>query len=67
MGKVEIASAPSVPCNDSKRQLVWADNPSIQKLLDVISSILADEYIQIVKQNKDVFQKEAANESSDIR
>ena len=33
----------------------WADNPDIQNLLDAISSIIADEYIEIAKQNPDVF------------
>lgn len=40
----------SIPLN-------WQDNPSVQKLLDVISSILAEEYIEIAKENKDVFIK----------
>jgi len=35
--------------------LVWADNPSVQKLLDVVVSIIAEEYIQIAKQNPDLF------------
>jgi len=33
----------------------WADNPDIQNLLDVISSILAEEYIATAKQNPEVF------------
>jgi len=36
---------------------VWTNNPDIQKLLDVIASIIADEYIQIAKQNPEVFSK----------
>ena len=40
-----VATPPSEVRNDE----------SIKKLLDVISSILADEYIQIAKENKDVF------------
>ncbi|MFH1505279.1 MAG: hypothetical protein ABIH08_07870 [Candidatus Omnitrophota bacterium] len=35
--------------------LDWVDNPSVQKLLDVIVSILAEEYVEIAKKNKDVF------------
>ena len=35
--------------------LNWADNPSVQKLLDVVASIIAEEYIQIAKQNPDIF------------
>ncbi len=35
--------------------LNWSDNPSIQKLLDVVVSIIAEEYIQIAKQNPDIF------------
>jgi len=35
--------------------LSWSDSPSIQKLLDVVVSIMAEEYIQIAKQNPDLF------------
>ncbi len=35
----------------------WQDSLPIQHLLDVISSILAEEYIMIAKQNPDVFIK----------
>lgn len=34
----------------------WKDNPEIKELLDVISSILAERYLQIAKENKDVFE-----------
>jgi len=51
----EIASAPTVPRNDTKENLSWKDNPDVQKLLDVICEIIAAEYIQIAKQNPDVF------------
>lgn len=33
----------------------WTDNPSVQRLLDVVVSILTEEYIQIAKENPDVF------------
>ena len=35
--------------------LSWKDNPAVQKLLDVVASILAEEYIQIAKENPEVF------------
>ena len=38
-----------------KEAINWKDSPSIQRLLDVISSILAEEYITIAKQNPEVF------------
>lgn len=41
--------------------LSWKDSPSTQHLLDVISSIIADEYIIIAKQNPDVFIKLGGN------
>ena len=41
-----------------KQPISWKDNPSIQKLLDVIASILAEEYIQIAKQDPKVFLKQ---------
>lgn len=40
-----------------KESFSWKDNPGVQSLLDVISSILADEYIEIARQNPDVFPK----------
>lgn len=42
---IEIASALTAPRNDE----------SIEKLLDVISFIIADEYIEIAKKNPEVF------------
>ncbi len=36
----------------------WPDNPAVKNLLDVISSILAEEYIEIAKKNHDVFSNE---------
>ncbi len=34
---------------------VWVDNASVQRLLDVVVSIIAEEYIQIAKKNPDIF------------
>ena len=36
--------------------LIWVDNASVQRLLDVVVSIMADEYIQIAKQNPEIFR-----------
>ena len=33
----------------------WQDNASVQKLLDAIASIIAEEYIQVAKKNPEVF------------
>jgi len=41
--------------------LSWSDNPSVQKLLDVVVSIIAEEYIQIAKQNPDLFSDNGGN------
>ena len=35
--------------------LSLSDISSVQKLLDVVVSIIAEEYIQIAKQNPDIF------------
>ena len=74
----EIASAPAVPRKDEQKKISWKDSPPTQRLLDVISSIIAEEYIMIAKQNPDVFTEIASppsgvrmtgarNESSNIR
>jgi len=36
----------------------WPDNPAVKNLLDLISSILAEEYVEIAKKNHDVFSTE---------
>ena len=41
--------------NTQPISLNWSDNHSVQKLLDVLVSIIAEEYIQIAKQNPDLF------------
>ena len=41
------------------RQLAWAENPAVRQLLDVVVSILAEEYIQTVKRNPDEFSHNA--------
>ncbi len=33
----------------------WIDNPCVQKFLDVVATIIAEEYIEIAKQNPDIF------------
>lgn len=35
--------------------LSYANNPSVQKLLDTIANIIADEYISKAKQNSEIF------------
>jgi|GEM_PF-1997110 len=41
----------------------WKESLSIQKLLDVISPIIAEEYITVAKQNPEVFTKIASGAS----
>jgi len=68
MSAVKITSAPSVPRNDrgidsrfrtpagtGGDDKLMVSDPSVQRLLDVIASTIADEYIRVAKQNKDVF------------
>ncbi len=60
MNTIEIASAPSVP-RDEQKKFNWQDNLPIQRLLDTISTILAEEYITIAKQNPQAFLKKGEN------
>ncbi len=50
IGQVKENSKTTLPIS-----LNWSDNPSVKKLLDVVVSIIAEEYIQIAKQNPDLF------------
>lgn len=56
----EIASPPQTLAgrNNKQKKLNWQDSLPIQRLLDTISSILAEEYITIAKQNPEVFIKQ---------
>ncbi len=52
--KTKLLNNPTIqPIN-----LSWADNLSVQELLDVAASIIADEYISIAKQNPETFSNE---------
>ncbi len=51
LGKNKTTVAGTVPAIHFN----WKDSPSVQRLLDVISSILAEEYIATAKQNPEVF------------
>jgi hypothetical protein len=42
---------------DFQSNLDWQENPSVKRLLDVIVSILAEEYAETAKQNPDIFTK----------
>jgi len=35
---------------------LWVDNASVQRLLDVVVSIVAEEYIRIARQNPEIFR-----------
>ena len=59
MNKVAIAPVKKeLQTKVQPENFTWLDNPHIQKLLDVAASIIADEYIQIAKQNPEVFRNE---------
>jgi hypothetical protein len=55
---LELIAKQEVIKNDIKgtRTLFsWQDSPPVKQLLDVISSIIAQEYVRIAKENPDVF------------
>ena len=39
----------------------WRDNPAVQKLLDVVVEILAEEYIEVAKHNPETFSRTHMN------
>jgi len=58
---MEIAQVEKNSKTTQPISLNWSDSPSVQKLLDVIASIIAEEYIQIAKQNPDIFSNNGGN------
>jgi len=65
MNILEIASPPQILAGrkDEQKKLNWQDSLPVQRLLDIISSILAEEYIMIAKKNPDVFAEIASGTS----
>lgn len=45
------------PDMDSPLSLNWKENPAAKKLLDALVSILTTEYIQVAKENPEIFSK----------
>jgi hypothetical protein len=39
----------------TKIALNWHDNPPVKALLDVVIGIMAEEYIRVARENKDLF------------
>jgi len=58
MNTIEITSAPTISREGKQKKLNWQDSLPVQHLLDAISSILAEEYITIAKQNPQTFIKQ---------
>ena len=58
---MEIAQIEKHSENTHPASLSWIDNPSVKKLLDAVVSIMAEEYIQIAKQNPDIFANNGGN------
>jgi len=49
-----------------KPNLNWNENTNVQKLLDAISAIIATEYIEIARGNRDVFSEIASPPEVDL-
>ena len=43
------------PQTERSERLTWTENPAVQGLLDVVVSILAEEYVQTVKRHPGEF------------
>lgn len=51
-----LVKAKSLPIKEeSPLSLSWKENPDAKKLLDVLVSLLKEEYIQIAKENPEIF------------
>lgn len=50
-----IGAQIDVKTTSPKQCFAWDKNPSVQKLLDVVVYILANEYVRAVKENPTLF------------
>ena len=63
----QITAVPfGVKTEHPEQNFLWASNPSIQKLLDVVIHILANEYVRAVKENPTLFKEIASGPSLDF-
>ena len=51
----EIGTTLNAKTEHPKTDLAWDGNPAVQKLLDVVVYILANEYVRAVKENPALF------------
>lgn len=42
---------------ETSPSLSWKENPAAKKMLDVLVSILKEEYIKVAKENPEIFSK----------
>ncbi len=57
----QIATLPfKVKAENPEQDFSWTTNQSVQKLLDVVAHILANEYVRAVKENPILFTKIAS-------
>lgn len=52
-----LVKVSETPEEEGSQSLDYRENPAAKRLLDVIVSILAEEYIQVAKENPDIFSK----------
>ena len=45
------------PEKTQSKSLIWAEDPAVKQLLDVVALILAEEYVQTVRQHPDAFSR----------
>lgn len=57
MAPTVAAKAALDPSKEASLSLSWKENPTTKRVLDVIVSILVKEYIQIAKENPEIFSE----------
>lgn len=59
---IAIQEEESIEIESPSSGLNYSDRPPVQKLLDTIASIIADEYIEKAKQNPEIFLETGGKE-----
>lgn len=52
-----VKAKSDLPKEEASLSLSWQENPAAKKLLDVLVSLLKEEYIQTAKENPEIFSK----------
>ena len=60
LGRIVKAKLSEYPVESKPEKFLWSENPSVQRLLDVVVGIIAEEYVQTARRTPETFREIAS-------